>query len=107
MAQHLMVDELGFRFGLGGGVLFLATGAIVAGGVPSVLGVGALLVVTTVAALALDVGYALALGLAGWAFATGFAVNSLGTLTASGADLLRLVLFLGAAVLAARLGRAR
>jgi hypothetical protein len=102
-----MVDEVGFRFGLGGGLVFVATGALVAGGAPPDLGVAALLVVSTVAALALDLRYAVALGAVGWAFATGFAVNSLGTLTVSGADLLRLAAFLACAGLAAWLGRAR
>src|SRR5690348_16276893 len=77
VAQHLMVDEVGFRFGLGGGLVFGATGALVAGGAPPDLGVAVLLAVTTVAAFVLDLRYALALGALGWAFATGFAVNSL------------------------------
>jgi hypothetical protein len=102
-----MVDEVGFRFGLGGGLVFGATGALVAGGAPPGLGVAVLLAVTTVGALVLDLRYALALGALGWAFATGFAVNSLGTLTVTGADLLRLAAFIGCAVLAAWLGRAR
>jgi hypothetical protein len=102
-----MVDEVGFRFGIGGGLLFVASGVLVAGGASPDVGVGALLVVTTVAAFALDVRYALALGGGGWAFATGFAVNSLGTLTVTAGDLLRLAAFLAAAALAAWAGRAR
>lgn len=107
MAQHLMVDEVGFRFGLGTGLLFVATAAIVAGGPSPAVGVAVLLVVTTVAAFALDLRYAAGLGVTGWGLATGFAVNSLGTLTIGGADVLRLVGFVTAAVLAAWLGRLR
>lgn len=102
-----MVDEVAFRFGLGGGLLFVVTGALVAGDAPSGFGVATLLAVSTMAAFALDLRCALALGAVGWAFATGFAVNSLGTLTVTGADLLRLAAFLVCAVLAAWLGRAR
>ena len=102
-----MVDQVGFRFGLGGGLLFIATGAIVAVGVPPDVGVALLVVVAALVALALDVRHALALGVAGWAFATGFAVNSLGTLTLTSADLLRLAVFLVFVVLAAWVGRPR
>jgi hypothetical protein len=107
MAQHLMVDEVGFRFGLGGGLLFVTTGAIVAGGALPAVGVGVLLAVTTVTAFAFDLWWALALGVVGWAFATGFAVNNLGALTLSSGGLLLLAAFLAAATLAAWIGRAR
>ena len=99
-----MTDEVGVRFGMGGGVLFLLSDVIVVGRLPSVYGVALLLVATAVLAAALDGPYALLLGVAGWAFATGFAINSLGVLTLAPSDLLRLAVFAVAAVATGRLG---
>lgn len=104
MTHHVMTDQPGVRFGVGNGVLFLLTGAIVTGGVPGAYGVALLLVTTSALALALDPAHAAALGVAGWAFATGFAVHTLGELTFAPPDLLRLGTFVLAAALACRLG---
>jgi hypothetical protein len=54
----------------------------------------------------LDGPHALLLGLSGWAFATGFAVNTLGLLTLGPHDLLRLTVFVVAAATMHRLGGA-
>jgi hypothetical protein len=99
-----MSDQVGVRFGIAEGLLFVLTGLVVAGGLPGVYGVTMLLVATIVLAPALDGRHALLLGLSGWAFATGFAVNTLGVLTTRPADLLRLLVFVlaAAAVAAAR-----
>lgn len=104
MAHHVMTDQPGVRFGVGSGVLFLLTGAIVAGGVPGAYGVVVLLVITAALALAMDPAHAAGLGVAGWAFATGFAVHTLGDLTFTPPDLLRLGAFVLAATSASRLG---
>jgi hypothetical protein len=97
MAQQVMTDQVGVRFGIGNGVLFLLAGVTVAGRLDSAYGVGMLLVATAVLAAALDQPHAVGLGLAGWAFATGFAIHSLGVLTFAPPDLLRLTVFLLAA----------
>lgn len=106
MAQPVMTDQLGVRFGVGNGVLFLLTGLAVVGRVPGAYGVGLLLVATAVLAAALDRRHALGLGLAGWALATGFAVHTLGVLTFAAPDLLRLVVFMATAAATSRI-RAR
>ena len=93
MAAQVMTDQVGVRFGIGNGVLFLLTGASVASGMPGAYGVGLLLVATAVLAGALDRLHAFGLGLAGWAFATGFAIHTLGVLTFAPHDLLRLAVF--------------
>lgn len=100
MAQPLMIDEVGVRFGIAAGALFVLTGVVVAGPLSGGYGVALLLVATWVLAATLDRLHALLLGLAGWAFATGFAVNTLGVLTVSPFDLLRLVVFVAAAATA-------
>jgi len=106
MAQHSMTDEVGVRLGIGGGVLFLLTAVVVAGRLPEGYSVGLLLVTTVVLAAPLDGPHALLLGVAGWAFATGFAVNTLGVLTVAPLDLFRLAVFVIAAALASRVGGA-
>ncbi|CAI9404699.1 hypothetical protein [Nocardioides sp. T2.26MG-1] len=106
MAQRAMIDQVGVRFGIGAGLLFLVTGAVVVGGLPSAHGVALLLLATGVLAAPLDGPHALLLGLAGWAFATGFAVNTLGLLTLARPDLLRLAVFVTAASVTRRLGEA-
>jgi hypothetical protein len=105
MAEQLMTDEVGVRFGIGAGVLFVLTDVEVVGRLPGEYGVALLLVATTVLAAVLDGPHALLLGLAGWAFATGFAVNTLGVLAFAPADLLRLAVFVAAATGTGRLGR--
>jgi hypothetical protein len=103
MAQQVMTDQVGVRFGIGTGVLFLLVGVIVAGRMPGAYGVGLLLVATAVLAAALDRPHALGLGLAGWAFATGFAVHTLGVLTFAPADQMRLGVFVLVAGFTSRL----
>lgn len=95
-----MTDQVGVRFGIAAGLLFALTGLLVVGGLPGAYGVGLLLAATTLLAAAMDVPHALLLGLSGWAFATGFAVNTLGVLTLGPLDLLRLTLFVAAAAAA-------
>ena len=99
-----MVDQVGVRFGIGGGVLFVLADVVAVGRLPGDYGVALLLVATAVLAAALDGPHALLLGLAGWAFATGFAVNTLGVLTLAPWDLLRLAAFVVAAVGIGRAG---
>jgi len=100
MAEPVMTDQVGVRFGIAAGLLCALTGLLAAGGLPGAYGVALLLVATTLLAAALDAPHALLLGLSGWAFATGFAVNSLGVLTLGPLDLLRLAVFLTAAAAA-------
>ncbi|NUR10140.1 MAG: hypothetical protein HOQ45_24455 [Nocardioidaceae bacterium] len=104
MAQHAMTDQVGVRFGIGNGVLFLLAAVIVAGRVPGPYGVALLLVMTAVLSAVLDVPHAVGLGLAGWAFATGFAIHSLGVLTFAPWDLLRVTIFVGTAVATSQIG---
>jgi hypothetical protein len=104
MSQPLITDEVGVRFGIGAGVLFSLTGFIVAVRLSGVDGVALLLAATVALATALDLVHAVVLGTAGWAFATGFAVNDLGVLSIGPHDMLRLALFVLAATGAARLG---
>jgi hypothetical protein len=104
MTERVMSDEAGVRFGMGGGVLFLLTDVLVVGRLPGEYGVAALLLASTLFAAALNRPYALLLGLAGWAFATGFEVNTLGVLTLAPPDLLRLGVFVVAATATGSLG---
>ena len=104
MAQHVMTDEIGVRFGIGAGVLFFLTGVVVAGQLRGAYGVALLLVATLMLSTWLDRPHALGLGISGWAFATGFAVNALGVLTLAPIDLLRLFVFVLAAMATSRLG---
>ena len=104
MSQYLVSDEVGVRFGIGGGVLFVLSGVVVAARLPSEYGVGLLLVGTVLLSAWLDRPHALGLGVAGWAFATGFAVNTLGVLTLAPLDLLRMAVFVLAALAISRLG---
>lgn len=101
-----MTDQVGVRFGAGSGVLFVLTDVVVVGRLPGMYGLALLLVATAVLAAALYGPYALLLGLAGWAFATGFAVHTVGVLTLAPSDLLRLVVFVVAAAVTGRLGGA-
>jgi hypothetical protein len=105
MAEQLITEGDGVRFGIGSGVLFVLTDVVIVGQLPGVYGVALLLVATAVLAATLDGPYAFLLGLAGWAFATGFVVNTLGVLTFAPSDLLRLAVFVAAAV-TGRLGGA-
>jgi hypothetical protein len=103
MAQPVITDQVGVRLGIGSGVLFGLTGVVVAGGLRGATGVALLLLATAGLATVLDGPHALLLGLAGWAFATGFAVNALGVLTCAPQDLLRLGLFVIAATATGRI----
>ncbi|GAA1164542.1 hypothetical protein [Nocardioides aquiterrae] len=105
MAQHVMTDQVGVRFGIACGALFLLTAGVVSAPLSGGYGVAALLLVTGLLATTLDRSHALGLGLAGWAFATGFAVHALGVLTFAPSDLARLGAFVLLAVLTSR-GRA-
>jgi hypothetical protein len=104
MGQHAMTDEIGVRFGVGGAVLFFLSGVVVAGRLPDAYGVALLLTATGMLSVWLDGPHAIGLGVAGWAFATGFAVNTLGVLTLTPLDLLRLFGFVLAAMATSRLG---
>jgi hypothetical protein len=102
MAQHVMTDQVGVRFGITCGALFVLTAGVVAAPVADGYGVAVLLVVTAVLATTLDLPHAVGLGAAGWAFATGFAVHQFGVLTFTLPDLARLAAFLVGAVLTSR-----
>ena len=102
MAQQVMSAQVGVRFGIGNGVLLLLADVTDAGRMTAAHGVGLLLVATAVLSAALDRPHAIGLGLAGWAFATGFAIHSLGVLTLAPPDLLRLAVFLLAATATSR-----
>jgi hypothetical protein len=102
-----MTDEVGVRFAIGAAVLLVLTAVEVAGRLHGEYGVASLLVATVLLAVGLDTPHALLLGVAGWAFATGFAVNTLGVLTLSPPDLLRLAVFVPAAWGTARVGGTR
>jgi hypothetical protein len=101
MAEPVMSDQVGVRFGISEGLLFTLTGFVVADGLSGAYGVAMLLAATTLLSPVLDGRHALLLGVSGWAFATGFAVNTLGALTMRPNDLLRLAVFLIAAAAAA------
>jgi hypothetical protein len=104
MSHRVITDQVGVRFGLGNGVLFALTAVVVAVGLRGAPGVAVLFLATVVLATALDAPHAVLLGLAGWAFATGFAVNTLGVLTTAPPDQVRLAAFVVAAVGTGRLG---
>ncbi len=97
-----MLDETGVRWGVAGGTLFV--GAAVCAVVPLSGGTGvlALLVLTMAWCRVLPRAYGVALAVAGWAFATGFAMNRYGELTFTPGDLARLLLYVGVAALVAR-----
>lgn len=96
-----MTDQPGVRLGICGGLLFIATGAAVALHLPHGYAAAALLILTLACCLVLPRPAAALLGTSGWAMSTGFVQNSLGELTFAGHDLLRLSLYVGAAVLVA------
>lgn len=88
-----MADEVGVKFGIDAGILFVLSGVVVGAGLSELVGIALLLGATVASATALDPRHAVALAVAGWALATGFAVHELGVLTFSPHDLLRLALF--------------
>ncbi|MFC7504216.1 hypothetical protein [Nocardioides sp. GCM10030258] len=87
------------RFGMAGGSLFATTGLCVALSLHGWYGVVVLLAVATAWCVVLPLGFAVGVGVSAWAFATGFAINDFGLLTFLPADLLRLALYAGVAVL--------
>lgn len=96
-----VLDQPGARCGIAGGTLF--AGAAVCTAVPlhGWSGVLALLLLTAAWCRLLPRRHAVGLAVAGWAFATGFAVNDTGQLTFAAADLARLALYAATAVLVA------
>ena len=94
MAVGALTDEVEVRCGISGGSLLVLTAALVTAQPPSVGGVALFLAATVLLAHTLDAPRALLLGLTGWALATGFVVNTAGTLTLAPSDLLRLAVFL-------------
>ena len=96
-----MTDQPGVRLGISGGVLFVATGAVVAVHLPHGYAAAALLILTVSCCLVLPRAAAVFLGASGWAMSTGFVENGLGELTFAGHDLLRLGLYVAAAALVA------
>lgn len=99
-----MIDEVGVRFGIGGGVLFVLTAVVAAGRLHGEYGVALILIATVMLSLWLDAAHACGLGLAGWAFATGFVVHTLGVLTLAPSDLLRMAVFVLVAAVTSRVG---
>lgn len=92
----LDVDHV--RTGIGGGSLLVVTSALVVTRVPTPAFSAVLVVATMVVASAVGRPGALLLGVTGWALCTGFGVNELGQLTFAPADLLRLAVYVGGAV---------
>lgn len=105
MRNQLVMDEVDVRFPLGAGVLFALSAVVARGPMHGMYGVELLLAATVLLSVWLDAAHAMGLGVAGWAFATGFAVNSLGVLTLAPVDLLRMSGFVLLAAGASRLGR--
>ena len=105
LAGHVPESALlqldGVRVGIGGAALFVATAAGVVVGLPVVGFTVVLAAVTAACAAAVRLPGALLLGVAGWAFCTGFGVNELGELTFAQTDLVRLSGYVGCALLLA------
>jgi hypothetical protein len=97
MAERAITDEVEVRCGIAAGALLVLTAVLVTAGPTIVDGVAAFLAATVLLAHMLDATRALLLGLLGWALATGFVVNTAGTLTLTPGDALRLAVFLLAA----------
>lgn len=97
MAERALTDEVEVRCGIGAGALLVLTAVLVTVRPPTVDGVALFLAATVLLAHLLDALRALLLGLTGWAFATGFVVNTAGELTLTPSDILRLAVFLLAA----------
>jgi hypothetical protein len=99
-----IIEEPAVRFGLGGFALFLAAGLVTVLDLPAALGTVVVLGVTAAAALSLPRGLACGTGIAGWAFAEGFAIHAYGALTLAPHDLGLLAGFVVVALAAALLG---
>lgn len=96
-----MLQLDGVRVGISGAVLFLTTAAGMVVGLPVAGFTVVLAAVIGACATAVRRPGALLLGVAGWAFCTGFGVNDLGELTFAPADLVRLSAYVGCALLLA------
>lgn len=99
--QAGLLGEPQVRFALATGVQFVVIAVIVATRFVGVPGVGLELLTTVVLAIPLPARYGCALGVIGWALTTSFAVNSLGVLTFTPADMVRLTIFIAASLIAA------
>jgi hypothetical protein len=97
-----VLDQVGVRLGVAGGVEYVAMGLLVASHAPWPAGVAVLLTLTALWSPVLPRPAALLLGGTGWALATGFFVNGLGQLTFTPADLIRLAAYLGVATVLAQ-----
>lgn len=102
VAQPVMTDQVGVRLGLATGLQICLTCTAAALRLPGSMAVAVLLVATLLLASTLDGLHALVLGAAGWAFATGFMINTLGLLTTGPWDLVRLVTFVAGAFVGSR-----
>ncbi|WGY01995.1 hypothetical protein QI633_26105 [Nocardioides sp. QY071] len=101
-AEPRLLEEPAVRFGLGGFALFVTAGVITALDLPAPLGTAVVLLVTAAAALPLTRALACGTGIAGWAFAEGFALHAYGELGLAPADLALLAGFVLLALAAAR-----
>jgi hypothetical protein len=90
------------QFGIAGATQAAAAACCVAVPLPGWYGVAALLLLTTAWCVVLPHRLAAVLAVAGWAWATGFAVNQLGQLTFAPMDLLRLATYLAVGTWASR-----
>lgn len=95
-------DQAEVRFGLAGATQAVAAAVCAAVPLAGWYGVAVLLALTTAWCVVLPRRLAVVLALAGWAWATGFAVNELGRLTFAPADLGRLAAYLAIGAWAAR-----
>ncbi|KRA39207.1 MULTISPECIES: hypothetical protein [unclassified Nocardioides] len=93
------VDRPEVRFGMAGGSLLVGAAMCTALPLSGWYGVVLLLAIAAAWCVVLPLGLAIGVGVSAWAFATGFAVNDFGVLTFAPADLLRLGLYAGVAVL--------
>ncbi|HVK28757.1 MAG TPA: hypothetical protein VM575_10465 [Nocardioides sp.] len=86
-AEPRLVDEPSVRLGLAGFALFAAAGVVAALTPPALPAVTALLTIAAALAATLPRAQACLLGISGWAFAEGFALNEYGELHVGPADL--------------------
>ncbi|WP_182378765.1 hypothetical protein [Nocardioides sp. WS12] len=88
-----VIDEPAVRFGLAGFALFAAVGVVSAVHPPAALGVLALAGVAMSLSAVLNRPSACGIGIAGWAFAEGFALHDYGQLRLTQPDLWLLAVF--------------
>jgi len=94
-----LIDQVGVRFGVGGAGLLVVTAVLVAAHLPTAWSLTGLLVATLLLGAPLTAAYAVAFGVAGWAFADGFLVHRYGELGFAVPELLLLAGFLAISVL--------